>query len=122
MSPLDIPELDLDGLKPLDVSDIQLHDIPDIEIQEFDFSDLEMEFGDIEVSDFDSLKFDLEHDADIQRMKYECEQEFTALTAEDMPESPAPTVTGVKADRRRKAERPYNERKKKKQGSSKAAD
>lgn len=128
MSPLDIPELDLDGLELPDVSDIELPAIPDIEIPEPDFSEMEMELDALKVADIDfpeidldSPEFDLMNDPETVRMFQECENELAALTAEDMPESPAPVVTEVRADRR-KAERQHNERKRKKQGSSKAAD
>lgn len=128
MSPLDIQELDLDGLELPDVSDIELPDIPDIEIPEPDFSEMEMELDALKVEDidfpeidFDSPEFDLMNDPETVRMFQECEKELAALTAEDEPDSPAPIVTEVRADRR-KAERQHNERKRKKQGSSKAAD
>lgn len=122
MSPLDVPELDFDSLELSDVTDISLNPI------DFDFSEMEMELDalnaepiDFPEIDLDSPEFDLMNDPETVRMFQECEKELAALTAEDEPDSPAPIVTVVRADRR-KAERQHNERKRKKQGSSKAAD
>ncbi len=130
MSPLDVAELDFDSLELPDISDIELADVTDIQIPDIDldFSEMEMELAalnaepiDFPEIDLDSPEFDLMNDPETVRMFQECEKELAALTAEDEPDSPAPIVTEVRADRR-KAERQHNERKRKKQGSSKAAD
>lgn len=124
MSPLDVPELDFDGLELPDITDIPLDPI------DFDFSEMERELDslnaepvdlDLPEIDLDSLEFDLMNDPETVRMFSECEKKLAALTAEDEPDSPAPIVTEVRDDRR-KAERQHNERKRKKQGSSKAAN
>lgn len=118
MSLFDMPELDLDGLQLRDITDIQ---IPDIDL---DFPEIEMELYALDAEpldlDFPEIDLDLMNDPETVRMFSECEKELAALTAEDEPDSPAPIVTEVRADRR-KAERQRNERKRKKQGSSKAA-
>ena len=110
MSPLDIPELDLDGLEisepaELDLDllplDIELPDVTDIEIPEIDL--------DLSELDFEALK----HDPDVLQMLRDCETELTALCSDDRRESPAPDITERRADRR-KAERQSH-------GSSKAA-
>ena len=127
MSPRDVQELDLDGLELSKVTDIELADITDIQIPDidFDFSEMEMELAALNAEPIDlpeiNLDFDLMNDPETVRMFQECEKELAALTAENMPESPAPVVTEVRADRR-KAERPKNERKRKKQGSSEPAN
>ena len=118
MSLFDMPELDLDGLQLRDITDIQ---IPDIDL---DFPEIEMELYALDAEpldlDFPEIDLDLMNAPETLQMFHECEIELQAFTDDDISDSPAPIVTEVRADRR-KAERQCNERKRKKQGSSKAA-
>lgn len=115
MSLLDVPELDLDGLQLPDITDIQIPDI-DFDFAEMELDALKAEPLDVPEFDFDSLELDLMNDPETVRMFQKCEQELQALSADDVPDSPAPVVTEERAESR-KAERRNNERKRKKQGS-----